>query len=806
MGETTRDLRHAVRALRRAPGYTLATVLTLALGLGGAITVLALGESVLRPLPFPDADRLVSLSEVHRGRERAVAPANYLDWRRLSTSFQALAAYSDRASSLTFAGEARRSRTAEVSGNFFQTLGVAPEVGRTFHPDLDVAFPRREAVLAHGLWAETFGGDPDAVGTTFQVEDLTYEIVGVMPQGFAFPDPSVQVWLRSPKEAPGVRDVPFNLLEARDAWYFRVVGRLAPGETVAGASREMDVLAARLAELYPDTNEDAGVRVTPLLDETVASFRPTLLALAIAVLLLLAAACVNVAHLTLARSTARSGAMAVRAALGATRGALVRHVLAEGWILGGLGSLAAAGLAVTAVRGTVAVFGATLPRATEAHVRPQVFVAALVLGVAVTTALTLLTFRESGGSVARRMGGRGGTRRGGTRIRDGLVVAQVAAAVALTAGSALVGRSLLNLSRVSPGFDTEGLVTLRVALPDARVRPYTERVNVFRSVADRIAAVPGVTAVALGSVGPMSQGPGASVYVAGNRDDRDAPNALWQPVAPGYFQALGIPLLQGRAFGEEDGPGLDVGIVNEALARLRFPGEDPVGRQVTVGIDGHDHPITIVGVVGDTRAQGPALPARATLFRPMAQTGRRGFAADAVFLAARAPGAPGSMPATLRDAIRQVAPGLPVYAVARGEELAAPFLQASRGVLLVLGVFAAMTLMLCAVGVYGVASYLVRQQRREIGIRLAVGADAGRVMGEVVKRGVGRAALGVPVGILLTLVLGRALRALLFQVPTADVLLYGTTGILVLGVAVMALLGPARVAARTDPATALRSE
>ena len=802
MEGTTRDLRQAVRGLVRAPGYTLASMLTLALGLGGAVAVLALGESVLRPLPFPNSDRLVAVSEVYQGHTRSAAPADYLDWRRMSKSFQGLAAYRTRSASLTFGGKAQRVRTAEGSGNLFQVLGVAPALGRTFDPTLDVGFPAREAVLSHALWADALGGDSGAVGRTFRVDDLTYEIVGVMPAGFAFPDPSVQVWLRSPREVPEIRGFPYDLLAARDAWYFDVVGRLADGVALPAAAAEMDAIAARIEELHPDTNAGTGVRLTPLLDETVAGFRPTLLALAVAVLLLLAAACVNVAHLALARSAAREESLAVRVALGATRGALVRHVLAEGWIVGLGGSLAGVALAVAAVRGTVAVFGATLPRAADVAVRPEIVAAALLLGVAVTSVITLLTFRAPQADPAGRLRSRGG----GSRTRDGLVVAQVAAAVALAAGSVLVGRSLLNLSHVDPGFGTHDLVTLRVSLPDARLRTYQERLQVYRDLASRLASVRGVTAVAVGSTGPLAMGQSADVFKAGALDERDPPSASWQPVEPGYFSALGIPLLEGRAFTASDVDGPYVGVVNETLARLRFPGEDPLGRQITIGLDGHDHPITIVGVVGDTRTRGPALAPGAVLFRPMGQTGRQGFSADAVFLAVRAPGSPPSLPATLREVIHQAAPGLPVYAVAWGNDLMQPFLQGSAGILLVIGAFAATTLLLCAVGIYGITAYLVRQRRRDFGIRLAVGADAARVRREVMGRGVGRAALGIPAGFLLTFVLGRALGAALFGVGVTDVPTYLTAGSLVLAVAAAALWSPARAAARTDAASVLRGE
>jgi predicted permease len=802
MGDTLRDLHLALRGLRRSPGFTVAATLTLGLGLGGAVAILALASAVLRPLPFPRADRLVSVAEVHRGERRGVAPANYLDWRRMAARFDGLAAYGDRSVSLTFSGTARRGRVAQVSGNFFQVLGVAPTLGRAFDATLDADFPGREAVVSHALWTDALGGDPGAVGRTFQVDDLTYEVVGVLPPGFAFPDAAVQAWLRSPHEAPDIRGFPGDLTTLRDAWYFDVVGRMSSGVSLARAAAEMDAVAGRLAELYPDTNRGAGVRLTPLLDETVASFRPTLVALALAVLLLLAAACVNVAHLAMARSAGRGEAMAVRVALGASRGSLLRHVLAEGWVLGAVGSVLGAILAAAAVRTAVSVFGSSLPRATEVGLSPGVLAGAAALGMAATTIITLSTFRAPDGTPGRSLGNRSG----GSRARDGLVAAQVAATVALLAGATLVGRSMLNLSRVDPGFDAGDLVTLRVALPDARLRPYDERLAVYDALADRLEAVSGVTAVGLGSTSPLATGPAAGVFLAGSRDETDPPDAGWQPVAPGYFAAVGIPVLRGRAFDETDAAGGYVGVVNETLARLRFGDEDPLGRQVTVGLDGHDHPITIVGVVGDTRTRGPALPAGSILYRPMSQTGRRGFAADAVFVAVRAPGAPPTLPATVRDVIREAAPGLPVYAVTRGDELVAPFLQGSRGILLILGTFAATTLLLCMVGVYGVADYLVRQRRREIGIRLAVGADSARVMREVVGRGVARAAVGVPVGLGLTFLLGRALRSTLFEVPATDLATYVASGGAVLVVAALALLIPGRLAAHTDPATALRGD
>jgi hypothetical protein len=310
----------------------------------------------------------------------------------------------------------------------------------------------------------------------------------------------------------------------------------------------------------------------------------------------------------------------------------------------------------------------------------------------------------------------------------------------------------------------------------------------------------------MGSTSPLAMGPRAGILLVGGRDEADPPGTGWQPVEPGWFAALGVPVLRGRDFTRADAGGPDVGVVNEALARLRFPGEDPLGKQVTIGLDGHDRPITIVGVVADTRTRGPAREPGAVLYRPMAQTHSPGFSADAVFLAIRTPGAPASMPATVRDAIRQAAPGLPVYALAQGQDLVRPFLHGSAAILAVLAVFAGTALLLGGVGVYGVAAYTVRRQRRDIGVRMALGADGGIVMREVVGRGIVRAAAGVPVGLGLTFLLGKALSTLLYQVPATDPVTWGSVSALVLGVTVLALWLPARSAARTDAAVVLRAE
>ncbi|MEJ2206926.1 MAG: ABC transporter permease, partial [Gemmatimonadota bacterium] len=356
---------------------------------------------------------------------------------------------------------------------------------------------------------------------------------------------------------------------------------------------------------------------------------------------------------------------------------------------------------------------------------------------------------------------------------------------------------------VDLGFDTRDLVTVRVAVPDARLRPYPERLQTLRTLAEGLSEVAGISSVGLGSDSPLSMGIRAGLFPAGQPHESDPPDVGWQPVEPGYFNAVGMRLVRGRDFETFDAAGADVGILNETAARVRFPGEDPLGRQVTIGLDGHDRPITIVGIVADTRTRGPARAPGGVLFRPMAQAARA-FAADAAFFAVRAPGASTTMPATIRTALARLAPGLPVYSLSRGEDLAGPYLQNTTGLLTILVVFAGTALLLGAVGVYGVAAYTVRQRRREIGVRVALGAERPRIMRDVVGGGLRRAGLGVPVGLAGAILLGRGLSSLLFQVRPTDPLAYVVVIAVVLAVTAVALWIPARLAAATDPVEVLR--
>lgn len=853
-----RQLRHGFRALARRPVFTVATVSTLAVGLGGAATIAGLARSVLRPLPFPESDRLVAVRETLDGTETPVAPANYLDWRRELASFDGgLAAHRPVSTSLTVDGTAFRARIAVVSGNYFNVLGVDLALGRGFDPSLDTAFPERHAIVSHRTWTDRFGSDPGILGRTFLVEDQQYQIVGVAPDGLASPEPGLVAWLRSPTEAPEIRALGDRVPTLRDAWYFAVVGRLVPSATLEGAREELAGLASRLERLHPDTNERRGALLRPLLDETTGDFRPILTSLAAAVLLLLMASAVNMTHLAYSRWADTAGERAVRVALGAGRAAVVGPVVVEGAILGLAGALAGYGLAHAALAHGVSAFPDVVPRAAEVTLGAAAVIAVVSVGMGLGIGISLVAFGVAGGhgaagrrvavrgrglavrhrgAVARRLGA--AERIGGWR-GQGLIAAQTAAAIALLASAALLGRSLWSLARVDLGFDVKRVATVRIAQPDARLRSYAERIAAYEDLRARVTRLPGIGEVAFAARSPLTMGLQAGLRVEGWERPDPPGNVSWAPVHHDHFRALGIPLVAGRLFGPSDrADAAHVAVVNEALARSVFPGGDPVGRVVTIGLDGHDRPLTIVGVVGDTRTRGPAAPPGPVLFRPITQTDR--FSADAVLLIARTgpvgatdgggpteraagqtrsvgQASPTGWPAPahraepsdlarIQETLRAARPDMPVYDAALGVDLAGAFGRSQASLLGIVGVFALATTLLGAVGVYGVAAHATRRRRREIGVRMALGADGRRVLGTIVGRGLARAALGIPFGVLASLAVGRGLRSLLVGVRPYDPAVLASVCGIVLLVTACALFVPAREAARTDPADATRAD
>jgi predicted permease len=788
------ETRMALRRLRRRPSFTLLAVAVLAIGIGGVTAVGSLAWSVLRPLDFPEPDRLVSLWERHGDTRRNASPANYLDWRRLAGGFEGLAAHRATGASVTVDGVATRERVADVSGNFFAVLGVEPTVGRGFDPTFDVAFADREIVIAAGAARDRFGAAEASLGRNVRIGDASYLVVGVAPAGLAFPEPGLFGWVRAPAEAPPALGFRGDLTALRDAWYFDVVGRMAEGVTLDRARAELATVARRLEELHPESNEDATVEIVPLLDQTVAGFGTIVAVLGLAVALLLLAAIANVVSLASVRAREMRPDAAVRVSLGAVPSDLVRGHVAEGWLLGAAGAVLGLVLADGGLRATAGRFGSVIPRVGEVGLSSGLVAAGLVGGIVAGSVVAVAAFvgTRPDRSVRSRLSPHAGGR---------LVLgAQVTSAVVVLSCAATVALSLQRLAAVDPGFEPDGLTTLRVALPDAASRSYDERLAEYARVADALRALPGVARVGIGSSDPLRTGPSAGVRFEG-RDPDDIVDTGWQPAGPDFFAALGVPVLSGRGIEPTDRAGsLEVAVVNETFVREAFGSDDPLGRRVSIGLDGHDRPLTIVGVVGDTKTRGPAADPAPMMYRPLAQTDR--FTAGSVFLAVRSR-AGGVAPAGA--VARAAAPGMPVYDEATGGELLRSFRTTQAMLFTIVGVFGLTALALGLVGVYGMGAESVRSRRREIGVRLALGATGGGILRLVVLEGARAAAFGVVPGLALAWAATALLESRLFETGLADVYVAPSVTVGVLLLAAGVLVVPARRASRTSPAESTRA-
>ena len=788
-----RELASAVRRLRRRPGFTALAVGTLSVGIGGATAVSSLAYSVLRPLDFPDSDALVAVWETHDGVQRSVAPANYLDWRRLTQSFYGLAAHRVEGVAVTVNGVATRERVANVSGNFFDVLGSGPSVGRGFDPAFAPSFADREIVLSSEGARMRFGETGAAVGRSVRIDEVQYEVVGVAPAGFAFPEDGLFGWARSATEAPGIRNFDGDITAMRDAWYFEVVARVSEGATLERATSDFAQVTRSLEELHPDTNAGAGVVLVPLLDQTVAGFGTVVLVLALAVALILLASLSNVVNLAVARGEEMRPETAVRVSLGASRTDLIRGRLVEGCLIGLSSAALGLVLADTGLRLAGARFGSAIPRAGEVGLTGGQIIPGLLLGFAVGTVVAATTYagtRPDRPVRARLSGAFGG------RL---VLAAQVTSAIVVLSCAATVGLSLARLARVDPGFESDGLTTMRIALPDAAAQGYEERVAVYEGVANVLRSTPGVEAVGLGSDSPLAMGRQATVRIEGADSEREV-DAGWQPVDPAFLPTLGLAVLTGRGINESDRSSApDVVVVNEAFARAAFGSTEGVGRRVTIGLDGHDRPLTIVGIVSDTRTRGPATEPGPVLYRPLAQTDR--FSAESMLFAVKLGG---DARVGVGNVARAMAPGMPVYQEATGSDLLRGYHSSQRMLFGMIGLFGMTALTLGLIGVYGLGAQSVRRRRHEIGVRLALGATGSGILRLVVGEGIATASVGVVPGLLIAWLAMRVIQGQLFATGPSDLFVAPAvaTGIVILAGAVLLL--PARRAALTPPAESTR--
>ena len=750
---------------------------------------------LLRPLPFPDPDELVVLWGRYPdfGRTSTSAP-DYRDWRDGVAAFEHLGASAPASFNLTGSGEPEQVRGVRVTTNFFQTLGVAPAMGRTFVAGEDQEGAAAVAVLGDRLWRRRFAADPAIVGRAVQINGQPYTVAGIMPPGFASGEEH-ELWIPLNVENP---DYP------RRGEFLTVVGRLEPGATVPLAQAQLDIVVRQLAEEYPQTNATIQGEVVSMQADLVREAKPALLVFTGAVGLVLLIACANVANLLLARASARGREVAVRLALGASRGRLVRQLLTENLLLSVLGAAAGlvlAGWALDALRASGTTF---LPRLTEVGVDWVVagYALALAVGTGVLFGLApaVRLVALDGLPAALKEGARGTS--GGLRFRSALVLGEAALAVVLLAGAGLLLRSFVRLNQVDMGFDPRGILTYELILPTARYPDETTLVPIIDRIIERTRAVPGVEAVAVSSDLPLEAANYVTFQLEG-RVDASGSNGDVQPfrVSPDHFAVLGIPLHSGRLLAESDDASAPaVAVVNEEVVRRFLGGQDPIGRRIQVA-DGSDSAATIVGVVGNVAQEGVSAAPYPQVYQPMAQGPTRG-----VRVALRTAGSPLALANEAKAALASVDPQLPLTKLRTMEQRLSGSLTQPRVSMAVLVVFALLALVLAAIGIYGVMSYAIARRTREIGIRIALGAQPRDVRRLVIGEGMRPVVAGVALGVAGALALTRLMRSLLYDVSPSDPVTLAAVAILLTAVALLAAWLPARRATRVDALEALRSE
>jgi len=797
------DIHYGWRTAWKSPGFSLVIVLTLALGIGANTAIFTLVNSmVLQPLPYPESDELVLMNETSRVMDAmSVSYLNFLDWREQNQTFEALAAYDGESFTLSGIDRTMRVRAAQVSAGFFEILGERPFIGRTFEPSDDTSGSAKVAVLPYGLWASLFGGEQDILSRTILLDGESYQIIGVMPPGFDF---------FHVQDEPGLY-VPIGLNEAE--WTNRgnhtgitVLGRLKDGVTIETARVDMAAISRRLEEAYPASNTGNGVRMRALYDVTVQDMRTPLLILLASVGCVLLIACFNIANLLLARAAARRPEIAVRTAIGASRSRVARQLLTESLLLSMLGGVAGIFFGFAATRGLLALLPANVPRAEEVAMDWRVllfttaicFVTGLVFGLAPAVAGSRVDL-----SSALKEGGRGGAGRRNV-LRHALIVSEMAVAVMLLVGAALLLRSFYNVIHADPGFDSRNTLVASFSMPETDYPENHQQVQFVERLLESVQSLPGVESagVATPLLGSWQRGvyvEGAPIPQPGSSDLTD-----YGRVTPDYLPALGVPLVRGRYFDSRDRENsAPVVVVDQVFADRYWKDDNPIGKRVKLGR--HDDPdspwFQIVGVVGHVKNYGVDQESRMELYLPYYREPIR-----QTTLVLRASTDPGSLVAAVTDRVRALDAEVPLYNVSTMEELLGESFAASRMVSVLLGVFAVAALLLAAIGLYGLMSYTVARSYHEIGVRMALGAGRGRVLGGVVAQGSKLVAAGLVIGLAASYGLARLLESQLFGVAARDAASFVAVAGVLAVVAAIATYIPARRAAAVDPIIALRYE
>ncbi len=799
-----RDLRQGTRIFSRAPLFSALVVLTFAIGLGATAAIFSvLNPVLLQGAPYPGADRLLLLWGKNRdGTSSNVGYLTFRDVQRQTRSLSQVAVMSYWTPVVSTADDAERLNGQRVTQQFFSTLGVTPALGRDFLPEEDHAATRNVVILSHGLWQRRFGGDSGIVGRSITLSDRSVTVIGVLPADYeSLLAPQAELW------APlGYEET--DPWACRDCQHLRLIGRLREGVSPAVAGAELDRISAGMVAANPTSYPATGFLTTPLNDYLTSGIRPALLATAGAVLLLLLLACVNVMNLFLGRAARRSSEFAVRTALGANTGRIVRQVVAESLLLSTAGGAVAVLLAVGAVRGLVALAPAQLPRLDRITVDLPVlgvtFLLALSAGLLAGLVPAFAARHPSFGRLIRQ-GGR--TIAGaGQRLRSSLVVLEVALAVMLLAGAGLLVRSIGHLLAVEPGFQPTGLVTLELDPFGGRYDSVPEITGFYQTVTERVGAIPGVTAVAATTQLPLSgdyDGWGVHLELRPNANPADDPSAFRYSVTPGYLAAMGIPLIRGRGLlPSDDANAPRVILINATMARRLFPTEDPLGQRIQIG--GTDGPWrTIVGVVGDVHHVSLDADGELQMYLPATQGT---YAETRMVLVVRATGDAAALVPQVRQAIRAVDPRVPVATVATMTEQIRARSATGLFARAVFQVFGVVALLLAALGLYGVLATGVTERFREIGIRSALGASRGVLLGGVVGQALRLTVFGMVVGLGGALLLTGLLRSLLFGISPSDPVTFLAVGVVLVLVALVAASLPAWRAAGVDPVVVLREE
>ena len=820
MGNLAQDIRYGWRALRKSPGFTAVAVLVLALGIGANTAIFSVVNAVLlRSLPFDQPGRLVALYHIPPQALFPgiplfnVSPANFLDWRAEAHSFEGMSAYGFGRYTLTGKGEPQAIRTVAVTHGFFSVLHAEPLLGRTFAAGEDQAGRDHEVVLSYDFWRSHFGGNPGIAGNNIQLNDQAYTVIGVMPRGFEFPiDPSYRPQMWKPQNWTAQERA------IRDDHNYGVIARLKPGITLQQAKAELSTISDRLALQYPKDNRGWGATAIPLRQDILGDVRTPLLILLGAVAFVLLIACANITNLVLAKTFSRRKEVAIRAALGASRRRLLQQVLAETVLLaiaGGALGLLFAQYGTTLI---VKFLAQQLPRANG--IRLDGWVLAFTFGISLLTGiaaglLPALHLTRGDVSDALKQGlGRTSSESGGNRTRSALVVAEVALSLMLLIAAGLLLRSLWALHDINPGFDPDHLVTTNLSIASTKFAAPEQQVSFFNRVLERVRTLPGVKSAGVIDSLPLSDN---SSHMGIQIEGRPVVSMADQPevdvhlVSPDYMSAMHIPLLRGREFDDSDVPGHPGAVlISESMAKQFWPNQDPIGKQLTV----YFFPVpkrVVVGVVGDVKQDAlNQTRSMSTLYLPLGQLtppgGNERWQSFGMNLAVRTETAPLSAVSAITNAVHEIDPEVPVLDVKTMQETVDESLSQQRFTMLLLVAFAGLAVLLAAVGIYSVLAYAVRRRLREIGIRMALGAQIRDVLRMVVIEGMRPTLLGVVIGLVGALALGRLLSSVIYGVSARDLATFASVAVLMTAVGLLASTVPAYRATRVDPMKTLREE